>query len=281
MEDADEMKYFNFKNYTIEYEIFGRGKSVLLAFHGFGQKASQFRILEKSLGAYYQIFSINLFYHGNSSISENPIKDYFDKSDLRELLEAFVKKHEIETYSLAGYSLGGKIALCCLEILPERIEAMYLFAPDGLKVNPWYFATSHTQLGRNLYQKIVENPKLFLSVLQGLSNMRLLSKKMHSFITYHMENKEIRKLVYDVWILFRHLNPDLQKIKEILGRYPIEMHLFFGAYDVIIPAKTGKKFVKKIQNTDSLHIVPLGHKLIAEEMNGILMDILKNKKDAQ
>lgn len=275
------MEYFNFKNYRIEYEIFGRGPSVLLAFHGFGQQASQFKILDDSLGKHYQIIAINLFYHGASKIEKSHIKEDFDKNDLAELLKEFVNRYQLNNFSLAGYSLGGKIALCCIELFPEMIKDVYLFAPDGLKMNPWYFATSHTKLGRSIYRKIIEKPEFFLSLIKYLTYSRLLSKKMHKFITHHMESKEGRRLVYDVWILFRNLNPDLSKIKTIFKTYPINLDIFFGKYDIIIPPKIGENFVKSANLNASLHVVPLGHKLIAEEMNPVLNEILKNKKDAQ
>jgi pimeloyl-ACP methyl ester carboxylesterase len=274
------MEYFNFKNYSIEYEIFGHGKPVLLAFHGFGQHSSQFRVLEKSLGPYYRIFAINLFHHGESKIEHDPQKEEFDKNDLKELLEELISKNHFDKYSLAGYSLGGKIALCCIELFPERVEDVYLFAPDGMKLNPWYFATSHTSIGRSIYRKIVEKPEIFISILNFLKFSHILGKKMHKFIVHHMENRERRRLVYDVWILFRNLNPDLAKIQADLKKYPIRIDLFFGKYDIIIPPKIGENFVKGMGKPESLHVVPLGHRLIAEEMNPLLTEILKNKKDA-
>ena len=96
-----------------------------------------------------------------------------------------------------------------------------------------------------------------------------------------MESKERRKLVYDVWILFRNLNPNLSKIKAILETYPINLQLFFGKHDIVIPPKIGENFLKSLNRQKNLHVVPLGHRLIAEEMNPILNEILKNKKDAQ
>ena len=77
--------FISHNGFNWEYEKFGSGKEILLAFHGFGNHSSDFRILERSLGKKYTIISFNLPYHGASYIDESRADKTISKEDLKKL----------------------------------------------------------------------------------------------------------------------------------------------------------------------------------------------------
>jgi pimeloyl-ACP methyl ester carboxylesterase len=47
-------------------------------------------------------------------------------------------------YLLMGFSLDGRIALSVLELMPAGVSRLVLLAPDGLKINFWYWLSTQT-----------------------------------------------------------------------------------------------------------------------------------------
>src|SRR5260370_41963530 len=98
-----------------EYEVFGNGSEILLAFHGFANHPSDFKVFEPALGTKFKIISFHLPYHGPvpSDLSGKEIS--YSKEDLKQLFKKFFALNSIKNFSLMGYSLGGKIALQLME----------------------------------------------------------------------------------------------------------------------------------------------------------------------
>ena len=136
---AVEKEIFSKNNLALEYLTFGKGSNIILAFHGFGRKAEDFLLFEKILEEKYTVISFNFFHHGNSSYPNDRIeKNTLSVEELNDFFEYFLKEKNISRFSLMGYSMGGKICLSLLEKFANRIDDIFLFAPDGIKINFWY-----------------------------------------------------------------------------------------------------------------------------------------------
>ena len=64
---------------------------------------------------------------------------------------------------------------------------------------------------------------------------------------------------------YRKFISDKKVIKDLLEKYHIHMHLFFGKYDRIIPASIGTKFRKGSEKYISLNVLETGHQLLKEK----------------
>ena len=117
----------------IQYRITGTGNDVVIAFHGYGEDASSFMILKDYLPPNITLISISLPLHGETNWNQYP---YFKPLDVLSVIEQILKENNYptDTFSVAGYSLGGRICLKLLEIYPERINHTLLLAPDGIKM---------------------------------------------------------------------------------------------------------------------------------------------------
>ena len=262
----------SFKGDRWEYETFGNGNEPLLSFHGFDTHASSFKILEPSLGKIFKIFSFNLPFHGNSSPGNKEL--CYDRNDLYALFEEFIKEHSISRFSLMGYSLGGRIALQLIELFPDRIDTAILLAPAGI-LNTWEnnFITNNI-LGKRVNQHIINDPSPLFALVKLLRSLGIISPKRYEFVVNQLSTREKRQLVSDVWKCFHRIKPDVANLQHILNKRKINVHLFFGKYDAIIPPAIGERFVSKLNDKSVLHIVEMGHNLLKEKMNDELSAIL-------
>lgn len=262
--------FISYNGFSLEYEEFGTGNYLLIAFHGFDRHSSDFRVFETSLGKKYKIISFNLPYHGNTALPVTGHPAYFTRNDLKGIINKLLEEKNRNEFSLLAYSLGGKIALACIEVFPDKIKDVYLFAPDGIKIEWWYRFVSKTKLGQEVFKTIINHPAFFLKTVYGLQKAGIINVNFFKFVAYHLENKERRQKVFDSWLIFREIIPDIKKIQEAINKNNINIHLFFGKYDVIIPKKLGEYFVKGLRNKNALHLLEMGHNLINEKTNLIL-----------
>jgi pimeloyl-ACP methyl ester carboxylesterase len=266
--------FISYKGFHWEYETFGKGEEILLAFHGFGNQSSDFKVFEASLGHKFRIISFNLPYHGNSYLDENVAGKTMSKNELRNLFTEFIHQQRIKKFSLMGYSLGGKIALQLLEFFPDQVASIFLFAPDGIRNNWSNGFVTRNRFGKKIYQRIIDDPSRFLRFVKMLKSMNLVHEKLSEFLHNSLSSREKRQQVWDVWMCFRDIKPGISKIQQIINQHNIDIHLFFGMYDQIIPPAIGKVFVRKIKKPDVLHVVEMGHIMVREKMNKYLAKIL-------
>ena len=256
----------------------GEGADVILCLHGFGRMAEDFAIFESLLRPNQRIVSVNLLAHGNSvfpsaRISRNPLT----KEEWSALIAALLQSLKIERFHLAGYSMGGRMAMVLAEQMPEKIKSLILLAPDGLKVNWVYRFVSETKLGRILYRSIIDNPTWILRTVDFLRFVRVLHPKIQRFVHVQLETKSKRQLVYDAWLIHRHLFPRLPIVARNIETQSIPFELIFGIYDKVIPARDGRRLLRHFRKAPQPTLIKLGHRLlhplIAEHLgrNGMWM----------
>jgi len=105
--------------------------------------------------------------------------------------------------------------------------------------------------------------------------MNLIHEKLSDFLHHSMNTHEKRQQVWDVWICFRDIKPSISAIQTIIYRNKIEMHLFFGKFDRIIPPVIGENFVRHLDRKDSLHVVDMGHVMVKDKLNDFITLALK------
>ena len=76
----------------------------------------------------------------------------------------------------------------------------------------------------------------------------------------------MRKRVYYSWVVFRHLNYDLNKIAKLINQNEVKLDVFIGQFDKIITTKNMRGLLSKVPGAN-LHLLKAGHNtLIAESM---------------
>jgi pimeloyl-ACP methyl ester carboxylesterase len=159
------------------------------------------------------------------------------------------------------------------------MDHLFLMAPDGLRFDFWHFFVTRTTTGQWLFKSVIENPGWVLSLASLLGKTKLVSSKMIRFISSHLEEKQVRQKVYDTWMITRDLVPDLALASGGINSNKINVQLFFGKYDVIIPPKLGKRFIRLLQHKSDLHILDCGHKVMKmkDEIMRVINESMKER----
>lgn len=246
----------------LEYKVFGEGMETLFMFHGFDNDAEDFKCFAPAFGERFKMVSVNLFHHGKSHADLPSDSGVFSDEDLRQVFNSFLNKFGASRCSLLGFSLGGRICLKLIELFPERIDRVILLAPDGLAISPWYKFVTRNYAGRRLFARSVKDPSRFLTIAMLARKLRLVGEKQYKFALAHFNSKEKRLKVYNVWMIFRHILPDLKTVKSNILNQGIYVDVFFGQRDAIIRSSLGKSFQKEIENNCTIHVLDAGHNLI-------------------
>ncbi|WP_285014544.1 2-succinyl-6-hydroxy-2,4-cyclohexadiene-1-carboxylate synthase [Lactococcus garvieae] len=110
-----EDKYIQIDSLHFHVRIHGQGEP-LLALHGFSQSAATWENLDIPG---YQIFALDLVGHGKSSKPEQ-LEPYTLESICEQLRQIVQSLFQEKSYSLLGYSMGGRIALQFALNFPEQ-----------------------------------------------------------------------------------------------------------------------------------------------------------------
>ena len=105
-----------------------RDAPVLLLLHGFGSSLQTWDIWSSKLEEHYRVIRLDL--PGFGLTGPSPVHDYSEQNDVS-TLSHFVDKLGLSSFSLMGHSMGGKMAWGLAALMPERVEALVLMAPDG------------------------------------------------------------------------------------------------------------------------------------------------------
>lgn len=249
-----------YKNSKIYCQSIGSGKKTALCFHGYGENSDSFSFLEKYGGNDYRFYAIDLPFHGKT-VWNGGLN--FTATDLLNII------HDIpgitgESLTVLGFSLGGRVALKLYEEVPGQVEKLILMAPDGLKVNFWYWLTTQTFVGNKLFAFTMNRPGWFFGFLKFINGMGLVNSSIFKFVNYYIGNKEVRLQLYNRWTTLRKLKPSIRKIKSLIRRHKTPVQLIYGKFDRIILSSRGKKFRKGIEEYCSIKTIASGHQVLHE-----------------
>ncbi len=271
-------RLLSYRNSTIGYYRFGSGPKPAFCFHGYGEDATMFGFLSKYAGNQYTFYSIDLPIHGKTDWQEGLV---FTNKDLLQILEQILHKENFKSQTinsklvLLGFSLGGRAALCLCQSMPEKIGKLVLLAPDGLKVNFWYWLAAQTWLGNKLFHFTMKHPGWFFGFLKMLNKLGLVNASVFKFVNHYIGNVEARRSLYARWTTLRKLKPDLKLIKSFVRKNDIQIRLVYGKHDRIILSSVGERFKKGIEEYCELSVIHSGHQVLHEKhINEILPALL-------
>ena len=262
------LQYISFINSKIYYRVIGTGGKSVFCFHGYGEESAVFEFLGKHAGNQFTFFAIDLPFHGKTDWKEG---FNFDPLNLFQIVEQIIendnRKSEIgnRKFSLLGFSLGGRMALSLYQTIPEKIEKLILLAPDGLKVNFWYWLATQTWLGNRFFKLTMNKPGWFFGFLKLLNKLKLVNTSIFKFVNYYIGDAEVRQLLYARWTTLRKIKPDIPLIKKSIRKNKTPVRLVYGKHDRIILSSVGEKFRKGIEVHCTISVIPAGHQVLHEK----------------
>jgi pimeloyl-ACP methyl ester carboxylesterase len=261
-------RFLSYKNSEISYYRIGRGRQVVLCFHGYGEAGKTFSFLEKIAGERYSFFAMDLPFHGQTKWNEGL---NFSTADLQKIAEGLLAEHQLKPQTLdqqlclIGFSLGGRMALSLYQQQAQSIQKVVLLAPDGLKVNFWYWLSTQTWLGNRFFALTMKHPGWFLGFLQLLNKLKLVNASIFKFVNFYISDKEVRDLLYQRWTNLRKIKPDIPVIKSAIQKHRTAFRLVYGKHDRIILSSVGEKFRKGTEAHCTVTVIAAGHQVLHEK----------------
>lgn len=271
--------YFEYEGYKVHYAIIGKGDSYLFAFHGYGQEGAVFNAFENSLGKHYTIIAFDLFHHGGSNYPIGLAPDTaIETSVYKAMLEVLLTKVGIDKFGLMGYSMGGRICLQLLTMFGDRIDELYLFAPDGIKRSNGYAFGTYTLVGKALFKLMIDAGGIMLGALKLGNRLGIVNSKAYAFFVTQVNSKPKRRKLYNTWQAYRRFKPNLNSVAHQLNNGTTTMHLFTGRYDKVLPPWTVNRLLKKLTNNTVNNQLESGHDLISQKTSAYLQNYINQKK---
>jgi hypothetical protein len=89
----------------------------------------------------------------------------------------------------------------------------------------------------------------------------MVNTTRYNFAMRYIRAEEDRAFLLKVWPCMSLLIPDINKLKRIVPVNNIQVALFMGKHDTIIPVSLGNEFKRNIPSSE-LFILDKGHKVL-------------------
>jgi pimeloyl-ACP methyl ester carboxylesterase len=271
--------FIRYKSSRIHYLQGGSGNKLILCFHGYGESAESFTFLEERWGGDFTLLAIDLPFHGKTEWNEGHEGLFFGEEDLLLLVDQIVAGLPAirGPWSLLGYSMGGRIALSLFEKIPEKVARLALIAPDGLKMNKWYWLATQTNPGNRLFRWTMGRPGWLFLLLRTGHFLRLVNESVYKFTLHYIDDQSAREELYRRWTSMRGFRPDPATLQSVIRERKVPVRILYGRYDRIIRWESGEKFRQGgLASYCQLTVLPQGHRLLQpknlEEIAALLKD---------
>lgn len=259
------MPFFQYKNHNIHYLQFGNGSELLIAIHGFADKAETYLALETALESKYTVLAIDLPFHGKTDWKNST----YTVSDIENVILKLAHLLGKKQVALMGHSMGSRLIMKVLPHIYRQVTHLYFLAPDGIRIKGLFNANLVPVWFRKWAKNRLERPEQFLKFSNFLYKRKWIKPIAHKFVGVHLSNARRRKRLFNNWISLTHFMTYPWKFASFLSHHQIPIDLFYGTKDFIIQPKEGKKFTKKVPHA-TLHILEVNHQMINSTLNAYL-----------
>ena len=196
-------------------------------------------------------------HHGKSEWSKDVI---LTRTALNELARELMVQHGTEKVSLMGYSMGGRVCCTLIEDMPECIDKVLLMATDGLSVNKHYYFFTQTYLGKRMFSNMLEGPERYFNFVKWMKKRGWVNESQYKFVKYYVGDEAGRVQLGKIWPAMSGLMPDREKVRAAIRKYHIQVTLFMGKYDKVMPPVLAENFKSGLDSVQ-LHILEKGHRV--------------------
>jgi len=266
----------------MHYCVWGSGLKLLFCFHGYGEQAESFALLEGLLGKDYTIVALDMPFHGKTVWEEGLL---FTVDDLEKIIHqitlTFQPVDQLANkvissppfrgrgFSLLGYSMGGRIALQLLQKSPAVVERAVMVAPDGLHKNFWYSFATQSFIGNKAFKYFMHRREGSFSFMKMFEKYKLLHPSLIKVVRYYTDDEKERVKLYRRWTTLRKFKPKLPPIRKLIKQHGIPVRFLFGKFDNIILSRRSDIFKDDTQNIQ-IQVIDAGHRLMQEKYAPII-----------
>jgi pimeloyl-ACP methyl ester carboxylesterase len=240
---------------------FSAGERLLVALHGFGDRARLFSVLAKALGGHYTVVAFDLPFHGQTEWPH----ETFDKADLLAIIGQIRERSGCERLSLMGFSFGARLALALLPELLPRLERLFLLAPDGIRTQGMGLAGCIPLWLRRWLARMVEPPAMVLRFVAWGRQLRILPPLVAQFLRFNLARPERRRRVFGCWLALEAFPLRRRDLRAIWKQSGLPVDIFVGTQDDVVHRKTLRHLAHGLPNVRVFQLQG-GHRIVSEAL---------------
>ena len=260
-----ESAYLNVPSGRIHTYRFGAGPELLIAIHGFSDRARMFTVLEPALASKYTVVALDLPFHGQTEWN----KKTFTKEDLLAVIRQILETQGKTRFSLMAFSFGARLAQAMLPDLASQLNHLYLISPDGIKTKGMTTATHTPVWMRRLLYRILQKPDWFVGMVQAGRKVGVVPGLVHHFLTNNLTKPERFRRTFGCWLAMDSFYLRRRDIKKLLLETGLPTRIFIGKDDPMLKHSSLERIYGGIPNVE-MTWVDDGHRLIGEELGAML-----------
>lgn len=238
---------------------FGTGPKLLIALHGFGDRARMFAVLEEALGKNYTVVAVDWPFHGQTEWSERT----FTKDDLLGIIRQILAQHECERFCLMGFSFGARLSQAMLPELAPQLDKLYLLSPDGVKTKGMTTAVHTPMWVRRLLFRVLQKPEWFIRLVQWGRKTGLVPPLIHHFLTNNLNRPERLQRTFGCWLSLDSFYLRRRHIKATLQKTSLPTDVYIGLNDRFLHQKALRNLYEGLPNVRVFWLEE-GHRLVGE-----------------
>ncbi len=250
---------------------FGQGEKLLIALHGFGDRARMFAVLEEALGKNYTVVAVDWPFHGQTEWD----KETFSKEDLLIIIRQILTENGKERFCLMGFSFGGRLSQAMLPELAGQLDKLYLFSPDGVKTKGMTMAVHTPVWVRRLLFRLMRKPDWFISLVQAGRKIGLVPPLIQHFLLNNLNRPERLQRTFGCWLATNSFYLRRRDIRAILEETALPTDVYIGLHDRFLHQKELKKLYEGLPNVRVFWLEE-GHRIVGE---GLAEEILAKVRE--
>lgn len=257
---AKDFQYVSDKG-IIKGKIIGEGPLLFVAFHGFANSSDYLLPLANEIGDLAKIYVLDLPFHGKTVWNST----FYTSDDIIEVCDKVLQIEDADTFSLIGFSMGGRIAAKLVELIPLKIDRIYLISPDGFNTRWIRHFDKFPQKLRSRISNWSKIEKVLLKTTRFLSKTGAIDDFPYKFFKKHLSTEQHKNRLFGSWMSLKHFNLKLKNIQAILEDQDKKMYLIFGNRDPLVKSKRASKRGKVLKNAIQ-HQINAGHRVSAGDL---------------
>jgi len=236
----------------IFWRKWGRGKHMLICFHGFADTGNRFEALAEALPDDIVLIAPDLPWHGASQWNIDELKPFH----IKEMVEGFLEEHEPESCFILVHSWGGRLVIGAMPLLESGLNTAWVVSPGGF-VNGFYWGLENLPnfLRMRLIKFAETKMSIFSTRMEFLGKMGLLNPTALRYLLISLEKMDHRRQLFPVWknlVNFKLNHKPLRNLKT-------PVIFLVGENDALLSISKVRNFSGKIPSSSFFLLQNTGH----------------------
>ena len=254
------------------YRIRGAANApVILLLHGSNASLFTWEPWSNTLSDEFRVVSVDLPAHGLTGPTNN--RDYSNQGMVN-FVKAFADKLGLRTFTLAGNSMGGAVAVRFAEEYPDRVDHLILVDAAGMPSKqgdqiPLAFRLLRMGWAQAILAHIDPKPLVKEGLDKAIVQKKVLTDQMVQLYT------DMALLEGERQATFERFNQPYNRdaIKKDIGKLTMPVLILWGEQDHLIPAATAATWKDAIPGSKVLIYAGTGHIPMEEIPNQSARDV--------